>query len=211
MRRMVRTLLVAAALAAAARPGNAQQGLSQGTRDALPPAGFGSLKQDDIAVKLQNLGLTIKAIPLDESAIRLLAPDSYRALHAQRESRAKELAAIASRMGLPRVQAWLVTYYTLDQGEARFDATDVVLRTPGRDYRPLEVIALTPSFSSGRVAQKAAQQALYAFDPSVDLTQPLTVLAAGQQSTAWTDVQPVLDSERSAIWSRASAPQTKKP
>jgi hypothetical protein len=183
----------------------------QGARDALPPAGFGSLRQDDVAVKLQNLGLAIKAIPLDESVIRLLAPDSYRAMRAQRESRAKELAAIAARMGLPSVQVWLVTYYTLEQGEARYDATDLVLRDASRDSRPLEVLPLTPAFSNGRVAQRVQQQALYLFDPSIDLTQPLTLLAAGQQSTGWTDGLQRLDSERAAVWSRAGAASQKKP
>lgn len=183
----------------------------QGARDALPPAGFGSLRQDDVAVKLQNFGLAIKLIPLEESVIRLLAPDSYRALRGLRESRAKELEAIARRMGLPSVQAWYVTFYTLEQGEARFNASDVVLRGAGRDNRPLDVLALTASFGNGRVAQHQQQQAIYAFDPSIDLSQPLTVLAAGQQSTAWTDGLQRLDSERSAVWSRASAAAPKKP
>lgn len=183
----------------------------QGARDALPPAGFGSLRQDDVAVKLQNFGLAIKLIPLEESVIRLLAPDSYRALRGLRESRAKDLAAIARRMGLPSVQAWYVTFYTLEQGEARFDASDVVLRGGGRDSRPLDVLALTAAFGNGRVAQRQQQQAIYAFDPSIDLSQPLTVLAAGQESTAWTDGLPRLDSERSAVWSRASAAAAKRP
>ncbi|MBI1808503.1 MAG: hypothetical protein HYR75_01285, partial [Gemmatimonadetes bacterium] len=138
MRQIVRRGMGAAALVAAVAAGAAAQPAARG---ALPPAGFGSLRQDDIAVKLQNMGLSIKAIPLDEGIIRLLAPDSYRAMRAQRESRAKELAAIAARMGLPAVQVWLVTYYTLEQGEARFDATDLVMRTPTGDFRPLEVLA----------------------------------------------------------------------
>lgn len=208
MQRVLRaTFGVGAALAVLAGAAAAQQG----GREALPPAGFGSLKQDDVAVKLQNLGLAIKLLPLEESVIRLLAPDSYRALHGLRESRSRELDAIARRMGLPSVQAWYVTFYTLEQGEARFNASDLVLRGAGRDNRPLDVLALTPSFGDGRVAQRQQQQAIYAFDPSIDLSQPLTVLAAGQQSTAWTDGLQRLDSERSAVWSRASAAAPKKP
>ncbi len=183
-------------------------GVQPAAQDALPPAGFGSLRQDDIAVKLQNLGLSIKAIPMDESVLRLLAPDSYRALHGLRESRAKELAGIAARTGMA-VQTWYVTFYTVEQGEARFDATDLVLRGAGRDYRPLEMLALTPAFGNGRVAQRQQQQAIYVFDASIDLSQPLTLLAAGQQSTAWTDALQRLDAERAAVWSRASAAQKK--
>ena len=45
------------------------------------PAGFGTLRQDDIALKVSPAsGLQVRAIPLDERIIRLLSPDSYRSL-----------------------------------------------------------------------------------------------------------------------------------
>src|SRR5690349_14744137 len=39
----------------------------------LPPAGFGTLRQDDISLRLDNSSLQIRATPLDESIIRLLS------------------------------------------------------------------------------------------------------------------------------------------
>ena len=50
------------------------------------PAGYGSLKQDDISVRLQIGGLLVRATPLEESVIRVLAPDSYRSLRDRRDS-----------------------------------------------------------------------------------------------------------------------------
>ena len=47
----------------------------------LVPAGFGTLRQDDMAIRLTLPGgLQVRAAPLDESFIRLLSPDAYRAM-----------------------------------------------------------------------------------------------------------------------------------
>ena len=53
----------------------------------LVPAGFGTLRQDAIAIPLQLPGVLVKLTPLDESVIRTLSPDSYRALRELAESR----------------------------------------------------------------------------------------------------------------------------
>jgi hypothetical protein len=66
------------------------------TRDsisaALVPLNLGSLRQDDIAIVLQPPGIRATAIPLDEDVIRVLAPDSYRALRGILESRRGQIS-----------------------------------------------------------------------------------------------------------------------
>lgn len=173
-------------------------------RTGLIPAGLGSLRRDEISLKMQSLGLSVTAMPLDEGVIRALSPDSYQSLHALRESKAKQLDSIRSRMGLPSVQAWYVLFANVEQGEARFDPSDVLVRSTGRDFRPLRWLPLHPGFGDGRLAQRAMQDAIYAFDPQIDLTQPITVTIGTQQSTAWSDVLQRLERERSLIWSRAA-------
>jgi hypothetical protein len=175
------------------------------SRSGLIPAGFGTLRQDDIAIQLQTFGLQVKVIPLEESVIRTLAPDSYRALHSTREGVAKQLDSARARLGLPSVQAWYVIYSNAEQGEARFDAADILIRSGGRDFRPLLYKGLKPGFGDGRIAQRTSQSAVYAFDPAIDLTQPITVTIGTQTSAAWTDILPRIESERSVIWSRAGA------
>jgi len=56
------------------------------TGRASVPVGFGTLRQDDIAIRIELPGLIVRAIPLDENLIRLLTPDSYRALRELQES-----------------------------------------------------------------------------------------------------------------------------
>ncbi len=179
--------------------------LQRAQRSGLIPAGFGSLRKDDIALVVQSLGLTVKAIPLDENVIRTLAPDSYRPLHALRETKSKELEAIRSRTGLPSVQAWYVLYANLEQGEARYDQADFLVRSAGRDFRPLRVLPINPRFGDGRLVQRATADAIYVFDPAIDLDQPITVTIGTQQSTAWSDVLLRIERERSLVWSRAAA------
>ena len=175
-------------------------------RSGLIPAGFGTLRQDQIAIRVQTNGLTVSAIPLEEGVIRTLAPDSYRTLHAIRESKKAALEALRARNGLSGVQAWLVSFFNVQQGDARFDAFDVLIHSVGQDFRPLDALPLTPGFGDGRVAQRGRQDAVYAFDPQIDLNQPLTVTALGQQSTVWGDAMlPLIERERSAVWSRSSA------
>ena len=175
-------------------------------REGLVPPGFGTLRQDQIAIRLQSNGLTVSAIPLEESVIRTLAPDSYRTLHALRESKKAALETLRARNGLAGIEAWYVTYFNIQQGDARFDAFDLLVHSAGQDFRPLDALPLTPGFGDGRVAQKGQQSAIYAFDPQVDLNQPLTVTALGQQTTVWGDTMlPLIELERSSIWSRAAA------
>ena len=105
---------------------------------------------------------------------------------------------------MTNVQAWYVTFFNVQQGEARFDAFDFLVRSAGQDFRPLDALPLTPAFGGGRVAQRGQQSAIYAFDPQIDLNQPLTVTSLGQQTTIWGDTMlPLIERERSAVWSRS--------
>ena len=203
----------ALAACAAAAPGFAQAAKPPADttkrivdREGIPPAGFGTLRQDQIAIRIQTNGLTISAIPLEESIIRTLAPDSYRTLHNIRESKKAALEALRARSGMANVEPWYVWFTNVQQGDARFDAFDFIIRSVGQDFRPLDALALTPGFGDGRVAQRATQAAVYAFDPQRDLNQPLTVTALGQQTTVWGDTMlPLIERERSLIWSRSAA------
>jgi hypothetical protein len=132
-------------------------------------------------------------------------------MHALRESKSRPLDAIARRLGLPSVQAWYVSFSTVEQGEARYDAYDFQVRSGGQDFRPLDVLALTPGFGEGRVRAREPQFAILAFDPAIDLSQPLVVTVATEQNSAWTDILRRLEQERTLIWSRAGATVSKKP
>jgi hypothetical protein len=168
------------------------------------PAGYGSLRQEDVSVSVRLPLVLVRALPLNESIIRLLAPDSYRALRGLRDSHRTAIEQSASRLGVERPSLWYFSYFGL-QPDARFTARDVDIQSGGRDYRPLDVIPLTTGFSTERVDQRQVQSAIYLFDQGIDPNQPLVVTVESVQSTDWNAVIPVIERERALVRSRAAA------
>ena len=91
---------------------------SDSSASALIPPGFGTLQQDDIAIVLEPEGVHVAAIPLDESVIRTLAPDSYRGLQRSLDSKRATIAQRASMRGIREPRVWYVRFYGLHAGRA---------------------------------------------------------------------------------------------
>jgi hypothetical protein len=169
----------------------------------LVPPGFGALRQDDIAIKLQLSDVLVKLTPLEEGVIRTLSPDSYRALRELVESRRPALSRLATQHGLLRGSVWYVSFYGLAP-EARFSPLELTVTSSGRDFRPVEVIPLSSGFGSQRLQPRETQSALYLFDDALEVDQPLTVSLSGQQSVTWASTLRTIERERALIRSRAS-------
>jgi len=199
MRHRALTLLSLVALAAT--PAGAQRGADTTSL----PAGFGTLRQDDIAVRVQVNALQVRVLPLDETVIRTLSPDSYRTLRELRESKRAAVDVVLRRTAMPGASLWYVQFFNLEQGEARFSPMEVIITSAGRDFRALEVFPLTPGFGEQRLRQREGQAALYLFDPAVDINQPLTVTFETRQSAAWETLLKKVDRERAMIRSRAGS------
>lgn len=171
------------------------------------PAGYGTLRQDDVAIRLEPNSVVVKLIPLDEAVIRTMAPDSYRTLHGLLESRRDLIARGAAVHGLRQGKVWYGEFTAL-MPDARFTATDLTITSGGRDYRPLEVFPLTRGFGQQRLQPRENQQALYLFDDAVDATQPLTVTMASERNTDWESILRKIERERTQIRARAAAKPT---
>jgi hypothetical protein len=169
----------------------------------LIPPGLGTLRQDDIALQLELEGVQVKAIPLDESIIRTLSPDSYRALHNLKEGRASQIAATGRRYGSNQPDLWYVSFFAVAP-EARFSPQEFIITNNGRDFRPLDVLPLTPGWGEQRLKVREVQAALYLFDPSLDTSQPLTVRVETAQNTEWPNVLRRVQREQALIRSRSS-------
>lgn len=173
------------------------------TEQAAIPAGFGTLRQEDIAVQVQQFGLRVRAIALDESVIRVLSPDSYRTMHDVVESQRARIDAVRRRTALPSVSAWYLSFFGVEVGEARFSPMEVIISNVGRDFRPLEIIPLSPGFGSQRLRQREVQHALYLFDGQLDVNQPLTIAYETARSSDWSVVLDRIERERALVRSRA--------
>ena len=178
---------------------------------ALVPPGFGTLRQDDIAIRLQLPGVQVKAIPLDETVIRLLSPDSYRALRDLQESRRADLSAVARRFGLQQYRLWYVSYFGLAP-DARFSPNEVTITNNGRDFRPLDVLPITAGFGENRLQQRQTQAAIYLFDGALDVSQPLTLrVESASDAETWTAALRRIERERALVRSRASSAGEQRP
>ena len=175
-----------------------------GDTSGLVPPGYGLLRQDDVALRLQQLGMTVRLIPLDESVLRVLSSDSYRTLRDLRESRRDAVANIARRASQRAPSLWYVSFHNQEQGEARFSPTSIVITNVGRDFRPLDVVALTAGFGAQRLAQRESQSAILVFDETLDVKQPLVVTYEGAVNSEWNDRLQRIERERALIRSRLS-------
>ena len=175
------------------------------TGAALIPSGFGSLRQDAVAITLSLPDMLVRLTPLDESVIRTLSSDSYRALHELADSRKPAITRLAAQHGLLRGSLWTVSFYGLTR-DARFSPLDVTITSAGRDYRPVEVIPISSGFGEQRLQPRETQSALYLFDDALDVNQPLVVSLGTTQSTAWgTTTLRTIERERALIRSRAQS------
>ena len=202
--------LVAAGAACASAPaqtGNAPRDAGPVTDDTsgksnVPP-GFGTLRQDDIAIRLELQGLIVRAIPLDESVIRLLTPDSYRALRELQESNKDAISAVTRRMGGQRPDLWYVSFYGVEP-DVHFSPMELIITSSGRDFRALDVIPLSSGFGEERLKQRETQSAIYLFDEAIDLDQPLTVTFQTETNSGWEQTLQAIERERALVRARAS-------
>lgn len=168
------------------------------------PVGYGSLRQDDISVRVRLQQILVRAIPLDESVIRLLSPDSYRALRELRDGggRRERIERSAARLGVQDPSLWYVSYFGL-QPDARYSSGNMDIVSGGRDFQPLDVIPLSAGFGSERVGQRQVQSAIYLFDHGIDTDHALTITVESVPTTSWNQVIPLIERERALVRSRA--------
>ena len=149
----------------------------------------------------------MQAIPLDETIIRVLSPDSYRALREQLASRKPRLDSLSRRTGQAGFSVWLVRFHGLEQGETPFSPMEFIVTSVGRDFRPIDVVPVTPGFGQQRLRQREVQTALYVFDPQVNVNQPLTVQYETSRNTEWPVILARIERERVLVRSRAGIRQ----
>lgn len=175
------------------------------TGRASVPVGFGTLRQDEIAIRLEMPGLIVRAIPLDENLIRLLTPDSYRALRELQESNKQAIAAVTRRTGGRLPDLWYVSFYGVEP-DVHFSPMELVITSSGRDFRALEVLPLSSGFGEQRLKQRETQSAIYLFDDAIDLDQPLTVTFQNVRDDTWEQILTRVERERALVRARASHP-----
>lgn len=166
-------------------------------QDTIIPAGFGTLKQDQFTVSVRNGPLQVKVTPLEESVIRLAAPDTYQKLHALAASRREALGQNAGEMPL-----FLVSLFS-NQPDVPYTAEDLQIMHQGRILRASQILPITPGWGGQRLNQQEQQMAIYAFEDPIAYDQPISVRFGMEQSEAWSRIIQVLEEERGKVRARA--------
>jgi hypothetical protein len=166
------------------------------------PAGYGTLRRDDIVARFSTGTLEIQVLPLDEQVIRLLAPDTYRSLAQLVRSRAADLAAAAARGSAQNPTLVMVTFLGVVP-QARFNPEELNITSRGRLFRPIGIVPLSPAWSAYQLDARQQAAALYLFEPGISLREELTVSYQGLSSDAWIHSLRLLDQERARVRARA--------
>lgn len=169
--------------------------------DTLIPAGYGTLRQDQVTLQLRRGALQVKATPLREWLIRLLAPDTYDRLSALKRTHG---AVLQSQVMVAEPLFVLVQLFTNEQA-VPFQPEDVLLVNQGLKYRPLAIQPITPGWGTQRLNQQETQLALYAFDPTIDLEVDLALEYKEIAVSGWAQLLPVLQAEEAKIRARAGS------
>ncbi len=167
---------------------------------ALPPAGYGSLRQDEISMSLTDGALNVKVTPLSESVIRMAAPDTYERLHALASSREAEAERLAD--GRP-AELFLVSFFSREPN-TEYRPEELQLAHRGRTLRPAGILALTSGWGRQLLQPQATQSAIYVIDAAFDYGLPITLRYGLRTSEDWyQQVIPRLEEERTRVESRA--------
>jgi hypothetical protein len=183
----------------AAGPALAQ---GNGGLDPLPPPGFGSLKQTDLALRITTDELEVRLVPLDQRVTRLLARDAYESLEGLVRSRRSSIDSLARLSGISTPGLVLVTFYGGREG-ARFDPSNLNLEIRNQFLRPRGIVPFSSRFTSQQLNVREQVSAIYIFDELLPVTDAFTFSYQGLVSEDWQSRQRLLDRERGRVAARS--------
>jgi hypothetical protein len=173
--------------------------------DTPPPAGFGTLRLDDIALLFEMGDLRIRVVPLDERVIRLLVTDSYESLAGTKRVKEREVEETSRRYGVPDPALFMISFYALRE-RASFSPEELTLLSRGRLFRPIGFVSLSAEWGERQLSQRGTAVAIVLYEPGMSLfDEDLTVSYQGASTRAWGSISKTLERERSAVLARAAA------
>lgn len=155
----------------------------------------GTLRQEQISVRMTVGDLRIEITPLAEWVLEAAAPDTRERLARIGDTHGPGLAR---RSGEGAPVLFLVTFSSMRPG-AEFHPDDLHLVSRGLRERPAAIQSITPSWGSRRLEQQQSAVAVYAYPESLDLSRDLTVWYRDREDSSWSAVVARIEAERGRI------------
>jgi hypothetical protein len=164
------------------------------------PAGLGTLRQEQIAIRVRRGELEMFVVPLHEGVTRTTAPDTWERLSALALSHRRWFRERTGSDAPYRL--FLVALFTEAEPLA-FEADELTLVSGGLRLRHVMVRGLTPGWDQQRLQPGESQMAVYAFPPEVVLSGDLEVEYREVRSRDWSRILPLVEAERRRVLARA--------
>lgn len=175
------------------------------------PIGFGTLKRDDIVVRFATAQVEIQVLPLAQSVIRLLLPDTYRSLSDLIKTKRAQLDDAAQRAGVQHPTLVMVSFYGLVP-QARFVPEDINITSRGQLFRPVAIVPLSPTWNGQQLDARQQAVALYLFDEGISFREALSVSYQGLTNDGWSrGAMRALERERARVLARAQSLPNQEP
>jgi hypothetical protein len=162
---------------------------------------YGTLTQNDLALRIRSSEIEVRFIPLDLRVTRLLANDAFQALRMLVETRRRAIDSVASRAGVAEPGLALVSFFGQLQ-DARFDPQTLTLLLRSRRLQPLGMIPTTGNFNSQQLGVREQASAIYLFEEDIPVNDSFRVSYGPQTSDDWDIKQVTLDRERARVAAR---------
>ena len=202
IRRWATTLLALGLLQT--RIAAAQVGVAGGD---LPPAGYGTIRSDQLSIRLALDDIELRFLPLDERVLRLISKDGYDAITGLIASRRAAIDSAAAGAALATPGLALVTFFAL-RADARFDPENVSLLYRNQFWRPVAIVPVTANFTGRQLPVRQQASAIFLFDSPLPVYEQFDVAYGTVQSGAWQEALRRIDRERGLVMMRWQADQT---
>jgi hypothetical protein len=166
------------------------------------PVSYGTLSQNDLALRVQNDDVEIRFIPLDPVVTRLLANDAFQSLRSLVVTKRRAIDSVASQAGVSDPGLALVSFFGL-RPDTRFDPQTLTLLIRNQVVRPLGFIPISPKFTSQQLNAREQASAIYLFEEDIPVNDSFSLSYGALLSEDWQTKQPILDRERARVSARA--------
>ncbi len=173
------------------------------------PVSYGTLSQDDVALRMRNEDIEIRFVPLDPLVTRLMANDAFQSLRSLVETKRRSIDSVASQGGVSEPGLALVSFFGL-RPDTRFDPQTLTLLIRNRVFRPLGVIPLNSKFTSQQLNAREQASAIYVFEEDIPVTDSFTLSYGDLLSDDWQTKQTTLERERARVSARARSERAKR-